>query len=735
MKRHIIFILGAALLVFTSCKQTCSNLDYVDPTIGSISMLLVPTRTTVHLPFQVVRWDPSRTDLTDDHIADFPLTLTSHRQQYVFGFLPIVGNVEDVWTYKQESDHEICKPYYYSVDLQGCTLSFAPEGKSGIVKVDYNAEGDRQLRLRNLNESSEFQLVDDYTLTGEATFSGMKAYTYIVSDTPLSNPQNPAPNDHRCLLISAGKDVKSMRIKYGISYISIEQAKHNLQHEIPDFDFQQVCQSGRKVWDDRLNRINVSGGTEAHKRVFYTAFYRCSERMVDINEYGQYYSAFDHQVHKTDQPFYTDNWIWDTHIALEPLETILSPAMEEHRLNSYVEMFKQAGEMPSFAIISGAWPAMTGNYVAVWMADCMNKGLDFDIATGYEGIRKNSLECTMLPWRDGPKCELDDFYHEHGYMPALHPGEEETCERVSDYWEKRQAVSITTANSYSDWAIAQVAHRLGKNADETLFLRKAANYKNVYNPATKLLWPKDKDGNWIEGVDPRYMARPYYTENNAYTFTWDVKHDIAGLAALMGGKKQMEAKLDELYHIPLGTSKFQFYYKLPDNTGMIGQYSIGNEPSFHIPYLYDYVGAPWKTQKRIHQVIDCYFNDGFLGMPGDEDGGGMSAFLVFSMMGFFPVTPGLPVYAIGSPFFEHIDIVLPSGKTFTIDAKGYSEENKYIQSAELNGTALEKTWFTHEELMQGGTLEFTMGRTPNKQWGCADEAIPPSSLALDLMGE
>ena len=197
----------------------------------------------------------------------------------------------------------------------------------------------------------------------------------------------------------------------------------------------------------------------------------------------------------------------------------------------------------------------------------------------------------------------------------------------------------------------------------------------------------------------------------------------------MGGKQATEKNLDNLFHTPVGMAKFKFYNILPDNTGMIGQYTTGNEPSLHIPYLYDYVGAPWKTQKRIHQVIDSYFNDGLQGLPGDEDGGGMSSFVVFSMMGFFPVTPGIPVYAIGSPFFEKVTIQLPeNGKSFTIDAKNFSEENKYIQSARLNGKELNKPWFTHEELMQGGCLELTMGKTPNKQWGADNDATPPSNI-------
>ena len=245
-----------------------------------------------------------------------------------------------------------------------------------------------------------------------------------------------------------------------------------------------------------------------------------------------------------------------------------------------------------------------------------------------------------------------------------------------------------------------------------------------------MFWPRDKEGNWIEGVDPRYMDRAYFTENNAYTFQWDVKHDLAGLFELMGGRAEAEKKLDALFRIPVQMGKGEFFVILPDSSGMIGQFAMGNEPSFHIPYIYDYLGSPWKTQKRIHQVVDLIFSDTVSGIPGDEDGGGMSSFLVFSMMGFFPVTPGIPVYAIGSPFFEKTTISLPDGKTFTVKAKGYSEDNKYIQSARLNGKVLDRAWFTHEELTAGGTLELVMGAEPNKEWGKDD--LPPSFLEYGL---
>jgi predicted alpha-1,2-mannosidase len=338
----------------------------------------------------------------------------------------------------------------------------------------------------------------------------------------------------------------------------------------------------------------------------------------------------------------------------------------------------------------------------------------------------------MLPWRNGPKTPLDDFYRENGFFPALAPGETETYPEVHGF-EKRQSVAITLAHSYDDWALGQMAKELGKDDDYNYFNHRGANYRNLYNPETKLMWPKNEKGEWLD-IDPKFDGGPggrdYYDENNAYTYQWHVQHDIHGLIKLMGGGDEFTKTLDKLFREPLGRSKYAFYAKFPDATGNVGQFSMGNEPSFHIPYLYNYAGEPWKAQKRIRFLMDVWFKDNIFGIPGDEDGGGMSAFVVFSSMGFYPVTPGLPVYTIGSPVFEEVKIELENGNTFTVNANNCSVVNKYIQSAKLNGQQLSKTWFTHDELMNGGNLELEMGPKPNKQWGSAPEDAPPSTLEL-----
>jgi len=232
--------------------------------------------------------------------------------------------------------------------------------------------------------------------------------------------------------------------------------------------------------------------------------------------------------------------------------------------------------------------------------------------------------------------------------------------------------------------------------------------------------PKDKDGKWVE-IDPKFDGgmggRDYYDENNGWTYLWQVQHDVKGLINLFGGVPSFEAKLDQLFREPLGRSKYELWAKFPDFTGINGQYSMGNEPSFHIPYLFNFTSSPWKTQKKIRFLLDTWYKDNVFGIPGDEDGGGMSAFVVFSSMGFYPVTPGIPVYTIGSPVFEKVAIDLPNGKQFQMIANKCSVINKYIQSAKLNGKVLDTPWFSHEQLVSGGKLELEMGPLPNKQWG------------------
>jgi predicted alpha-1,2-mannosidase len=715
---------SSILVSLLTALTVTAQVECVDPTIGGVGLILVPTRPTVHLPNSMVRMYPVRHDQLDDQIKSFPLTIISHRLGELFALMPGATAAPAAW------DQEVTTPYYYSTRFDDSLIrtEFTPAERSGIFRFTF-PDGKASVHLANVNPG-ELARQGERAVSGEERFQDMKAYFYGEFSAPMKTTVS--GNEKKRLVATA--EAKSLSFRYGISFISVEQARKNLQKEIPNWDFDQTKRAARERWNKVLEQIEVTGGTEAQRRVFYTSLYRCYERMVNITEDGRYYSAFDHKVHEDARPFYVDNWIWDTFRALEPLHLLLNPGMEADQLQSYVRMYEQSGWMPSFAVLWGDYACMNGNHAAGWFADAWFKGVrDFDVAKAYAGLRKNSLEATLLPWRNGPKCALDDFYREHGYFPSLWPDEKETEPLVHPF-ENRQSVAVTLGTAYDDWCIAQLAKATKRDSDYDLFMKRAGFYKNVWNAEKGFMWPKDANGKWIEPFDPKFGGgqggRAYYDENNAYTYNWDVLHDFDGLFQLMGGRAAAEAKLDNLFREGLDRSKYEFWAKFPDSTGLVGQFVMANEPSFSTPYLYNLVGAPWKTQKILRTLLDTFFTDELHGIPGDEDGGGMTAWVVFSMMGFYPVTPGVPVYNLGSPVFDRVAIRLPNGKTFTLDAKNNSKDNKYIQSVKLNGQPLNRVWLRHAEIANGGKLELQMGSTPNRSLGVAPETLPPCAASI-----
>ena len=403
--------------------------------------------------------------------------------------------------------------------------------------------------------------------------------------------------------------------------------------------------------------------------------------------------------------------------------------METDIIRSYIRMAEQMDSlwMPTFPEITGDSRRMNSNHAVATIADACAKGVtDFDVEKAFLACKQGIENKTLAPWSGKPAGWLDRFYKEHGYIPALAPGEKETVEEVHPF-EKRQPIAVTLGTAYDEWCLAQIAGFLKDSIQHQYYLKRSLNYRNVFNPVTGFFHPKDKYGNFIDPFDYRYAggmgAREYYGENNGWVYRWDVPHNVADLIALMGGNNVFNYELDRMFNEPLGRSKFQFYAQLPDHTGNVGQFSMANEPSLHIPYLYNYSGQSWKTQQRLRTLLRQWFRNDLMGMPGDEDGGGMTAFVVFSMMGFYPVTPGLPVYNIGSPLFEQVKMDLGNGKSFEIEVENYSSENKYIQSATLNGQEWNKPWFRHTDLING-KLVIVMGNKANREWGT--EVAPPS---------
>ncbi|MCD7974054.1 MAG: GH92 family glycosyl hydrolase [Candidatus Azobacteroides sp.] len=723
-----------------SSKRT--PVDYVNPYIGNISHLLVPTYPMTHLPNSMLRVQPNRIDYTFDVVDGLPILKTSHRGATAFRLNPVNRLQEDSLIKKKYVyDNEKITPYHYSMDLieEDIAVEFAPSHQSAIYQLTFG-QGNGNIILTTANGRLEYT---DNAIRGYQQFSGnTKVYLYMESQekpSKIAVLDNNIPDytvtagegKNTALLLSFEKP--EVRIRYGISYISIEQAKSNLQREIDTYNVETISRQGKEKWNEVLGKIRVEGVCETQKTVFYTALYRTYERMITISEDGKYYSPFDGQMHMDhNRSFYTDDWIWDTYRATHPLRTIIEPEMEQDMLNSFILMAQQTETkwLPTFPSVHGDSHGMNGNHGVITLWDAWQKGLrNMDMQAAFESSKKTLLEKSILPYRAVPHTELDKIYLEKGYFPALEPGEKESLDIVHPY-EKRQSVAITLAACYDDWCLAQMAREMDEKETAEYFLNRSFNYRNIYNEQTGFFHPRNRKGEFIQPMDYAFSGgkggRDYYDENNGWIYRWEVPQNIKDLIRLMGGKEAFSANLDETFRKPLEIFKPDFFGTFPDHTGLVGQYSMGNEPCLHIPYLYNYVGQPWKTQKRVRELLSQWFRNDLMGMPGDEDGRGMSAFVVFSSLGFYPVTPGLPMYVIGSPVFESATIELPEGKTFQVICHNYSPENKYIRSATLNGKEWNKSWFSHQDLMQGGKLEFVMGKYPNKMWASSEEAIPPS---------
>lgn len=723
----------------SSKEKIKEPVDYVDPYIGNISHLLVPTYPTVHLPNSLLRVYPERGDFTSNRINGLPLIITSHRGRSSFNLSFQKGNPDSLksstlYTY----DNEIIRPYYYAVRLddEGLNIEFAPSHQSAIYSINFEKKEDHYLVMSSDNGSLE---ANQTTIQGYQYIDNTptRVFIYMETNQPATSvfklPSRSNSTRSTSIALKLPSTVSTVKIRYGISLISEEQAKKNLHREIRNYDLNAIASAGRSKWNEKLGKIKVSGSNEDRQKVFYTSLYRTYERMINISEDGRYYSAYDGKIHNDEGiPFYVDDWIWDTYRATHPLRVLIEPAMESHMVNSFVRMAEQMKElwMPTFPEVTGDSRRMNSNHGVATVLDAYVKGLKgFDINKAYQACRNAITEKTLAPWSDMKAGYLDSFYTSNGYIPALRENDKEFVKEVSDF-EKRQPVAVTLGTAYDEWCLSQLAKKLDKKDDYSYFAKKSYNYRNIFNPGTLFFHPKDSAGKFIEPFDYRYSgglgARNSYGENNGWIYRWDVPHNIGDLVALMGGPSKFSAELDNMYNTSLGKSKFDFFSQLPDHTGNVGQYSMANEPSLHIPYLYNYAGEPWKTQKRINTLMEQWFRNDLMGIPGDEDGGGMTAFVVFSMMGFYPVTPGMPMYVIGSPMFERIDITLGPNKTLRLACINYSPEHKYIQSMKVDGKPWTRSWISHDELMNAKRIEFVMGRNANKQWASDAASIPPS---------
>ena len=710
-------------------------IDYVNPYMGNISHLLVPTYPTIHLPNSMLRVYPQRRDFTKIRLNGLPLVVTSHRGRSAFSLTPFQGNENDLKPVSALSyDQEKLTPYSYSVylDDQNIQVDYGLSHQSAAY--DFKFERDEPLYLVLNSKNGKMSWDGDAIIGYQLIKNNTKVYLYLVpeekpnqvevlKDGSLIDEISTEGKD-ACIVLKYSKGTKNLNVKYGISFIDEAQARANMEREVSGKTVGDLQSIGRKIWNEALEKITIEGGTDDERTVFYTSLYRCFERPVCISEDGRYYSAFDGTVHEDyGRPFYTDDWIWDSYRAHHPLRILIDSEKEEDILHSFILMAEQMDNfwMPTFPEITGDSRRMNSNHGVASVLDAYRKGLkNFDLEKAYMASKLAITEKTLAPWSGKPAGKLERFYKKHGYLPALRKGEKETIPEVHSH-ERRQPVAVTLGTSYDQWCLSQIAGELGKSKESEYFGKASFNYRNLFNKETKFFHPRDKKGKFIEPFDYVFSggagARDYYSENNGWIYRWDVQHNIPDLINLMGGNDSFVRNLDSMFTEPLGCSKRAFYAQLPDHTGNVGQFSMANEPSLHIPYLYNYAGQPWKTQKRLRTLLAEWFRNDLMGVPGDEDGGGMSSFVVFSAMGFYPVTPGLPEYTIGSPLFKHVSVDLGNGKIFEIIAHNASGENKYIQSATLNGDKLDKPQITHDVIINGGKIVFEMGPRANKSWG------------------
>jgi len=487
-------------------------------------------------------------------------------------------------------------------------------------------------------------------------------------------------------------------VKVGISAVSSEDALENLKAEIPGWDFDRVVRDCRAEWNGELHKITVQGSLPG-KQTFYTALYHTQLDPTIYEDVNGQYRGLDQEIHIAGGfTKYSIFSLWDTFRAEHPLMILIHPREDADMIKSMLAHYDQSVEhlLPMWSLYNNETWCMIGYHAVPVIADAIMKGVKgFDYERAYDAMKTTA----MNPHYDSVK-----EYAQIGYVPFDHEDE---------------SVSKTLEYAYDDYCVALVAKKLHKEGDYNYFMKRAMSYENLFDPSWKLMRAKDSKGNWRTPYDPA-KYNPTITEGTNWQYTWFVPQDIQGLINLMGGKEYFAKKLDSL-----------FTMKNPDedskgNTGEIGEYWHGNEPSHHITYLFDYAGEPWRTQELVREVATKFYYNKPDGLCGNDDCGQTSAWYVFSTMGFYPVCPGDPYYVIGTPCAEEATIHLANGKVFSMKAVNFSEADKYIQSVTLNGKSWNKTYIPYEAVANGGKIVFVMGSTPNKNWGTAKDSVPPS---------
>jgi len=554
--------------------------------------------------------------------------------------------------------------------------------------------------LRNHILASDVTTEDKYTITGHNQASAWvtRHYYYVVKfDRPYTairqlavQPGEKAP---RYVLDFALKPGESLQVKVALSTVSVDGAKKNLASEVPGWDFAAVRRRTNAAWNGLLSRAEVDG-TFAQKENFYTSLYHLfiqPNNIADVD--GRYRGADDKVLTAPDKAYYSTLSLWDTYRAAHPLYTILTPERVDGFINTMVAHQKAQGYVPIWTLWGKENHCMIANHSVPVIADAYLKGFrGFDAEAAFQGI-KTSLTVNH------PKSDWD-IYEKYGYLPFdIIKGE--SVSRVLEY-------------AYDDYCAAQLAKALGKEEDAAFFARRAENYRNVFDPETKFMRGRDSKGGWRTPFDPVKLNHGEhsgydYTEGNAWQYTWHVQHDPDGLIGLMGGKEAFADKLNRLFTLE---SKVEGAGFVLDVSGLIGQYAHGNEPSHHVAYFFCFAGRPWKTQELVREMTDIMYKNYPGGLCGNDDCGQMSAWYVFSALGFYPFNPCNDGYVLGAPQVPKVTLRLAKGKTFTVVANGLSPENKYVQRVTLNGKPVSGIKLTHAQIMSGGTLVFEMGPQP-----------------------
>lgn len=488
-------------------------------------------------------------------------------------------------------------------------------------------------------------------------------------------------------------------VRIGISTVSIEGARKNLNTELHHLDFEKVKKEARALWNKELGKIEIKSSNVTLMKNFYTALYHCMIAPNVNMDVDSAYRGRDNQIHKAEGfTNYQVFSLWDTFRALHPLMTIIDQKRTLDFIKTFIIQYEQGGRLPVWELACNETDCMIGYHSVPVIVDAAVKGIkNFNLIKALEAMKKSAnWNHYGIP-----------AYIQQGYISIE---------------DDNESVSKTLEYAYDDWCIAKFAQLLQKQSDYEEYIQRGQYYKNIFDTETGFMRPKI-NGNWLSPFNPKEVNN-HYTEANAWQYTFFVPQDIEGLIGLMGGNQKFCYKLDELFT----TSSQMSGREQPDITGLIGQYAHGNEPSHHMAYLYNFAAAPWATQSTVHRICNEFYTPGPDGLIGNEDCGQMSAWYVFSAMGFYPVTPGLPYYTIGSPMFEEVKIHLENGNTFTIIAKNVSKDNFYISSAILNGNNYGKSYIQHDDIMKGGEITFTMERFRNTIWGTQGENLPVSAI-------